>query len=63
MTLTVPSYRHAADGLVRVLREEGVSRLFAGASSATVRAMLMTVGQLSFYDQVSAGAVCEAGWR
>ncbi|XP_043247341.1 mitochondrial dicarboxylate carrier-like isoform X1 [Amphibalanus amphitrite] len=46
------NYKHAVDGLYRVLREEGVHRLFSGASSATVRAMLMTVGQLSFYDQV-----------
>jgi dicarboxylate transporter 10 len=36
----------------RVFREEGVPRLFAGASTATSRAVLMTVGQLSFYDQV-----------
>lgn len=45
-------YRHALDGLWRVAREEGWRRLFSGASSATARATLMTVGQLSFYDQV-----------
>lgn len=33
-------------------RTEGVARLFNGASMATSRAVLMTIGQLSFYDQV-----------
>ncbi|KAF4519390.1 hypothetical protein B566_EDAN008698 [Ephemera danica] len=46
------NYKHAFDGLWRVYHEEGISRLFAGASTATSRAVLMTVGQLSFYDQV-----------
>ena len=46
------SYKHAIDGLIRVLREEGLTKLFRGASSATLRATLMTVGQLSFYDQI-----------
>lgn len=46
------NYKHAFDGLFRVYREEGFKRLFSGASTATSRAVLMTVGQLSFYDQV-----------
>ena len=46
------SYKHAIDGMFRVTREEGVVRLFRGASSATFRAALMTIGQLSFYDQI-----------
>lgn len=46
------SYKHALDGVVRVMREEGVPRLFRGASTATFRAVLMTIGQLSFYDQI-----------
>lgn len=46
------SYNHAFDGFIRVWREEGFTRLFSGASTATMRAVLMTVGQLSFYDQV-----------
>ncbi|KAK7078400.1 hypothetical protein SK128_011747 [Halocaridina rubra] len=46
------NYKHALDGLVRVIKEEGVSRLFRGASTATFRAVLMTIGQLSFYDQI-----------
>ncbi|XP_034248581.1 mitochondrial dicarboxylate carrier [Thrips palmi] len=46
------NYKHAIDGLWRVWREEGTRRLWGGASVATGRAVLMTVGQLSFYDQV-----------
>lgn len=45
------NYKHAIDGLVRVSREEGVTKLFNGAVMATSRAILMTIGQLSFYDQ------------
>lgn len=45
------SYKHAIDGVIRVYREEGFKRLFSGASTATGRATLMTIGQLSFYDQ------------
>lgn len=33
-------------------KNEGLRRLFSGATTATSRAVLMTVGQLSFYDQV-----------
>lgn len=33
-------------------REEGFRRLFSGASTATARAILMTIGQISFYDQI-----------
>lgn len=46
------SYKHAIDGLIRVYKEEGVKRLFSGATTATSRAVFMTIGQLSFYDQV-----------
>lgn len=46
------SYKHAIDGVFRVFREEGFRRLFSGASTATGRAVLMTIGQLSFYDQI-----------
>jgi dicarboxylate transporter 10 len=35
-----------------VYREEGFRRLFSGASTATGRAILMTIGQISFYDQI-----------
>ncbi|XP_031632012.1 mitochondrial dicarboxylate carrier [Contarinia nasturtii] len=46
------NYKHAIDGLMRVHREEGFRRLFSGATSATGRGLLMTVGQIAFYDQV-----------
>ncbi|KAJ8929812.1 hypothetical protein NQ314_017409 [Rhamnusium bicolor] len=46
------NYKHAIDGLIRVYKEEGIKRLFSGASTATSRAVFMTIGQLSFYDQV-----------
>ncbi|XP_075230706.1 mitochondrial dicarboxylate carrier-like isoform X1 [Lycorma delicatula] len=45
------SYKHAIDGLWRVYKDEGFTRLFSGATTAVGRAMLMNVGQLSFYDQ------------
>jgi dicarboxylate transporter 10 len=46
------NYKHAVEGLWRVYRDEGFARLFSGATAATFRAALMTVGQLSFYDQI-----------
>jgi len=46
------NYKHAIDGMARVAREEGFTKLFNGANWATGRAVLMTIGQLCFYDQV-----------
>lgn len=37
---------------MRIIRQEGVYQLFSGCSTATSRAALMTIGQLSFYDQI-----------
>jgi len=45
------NYKNAIDGLLRVKREEGFRRLFAGATTATARGFLMTIGQIAFYDQ------------
>ncbi|XP_073997437.1 dicarboxylate carrier 1 [Rhodnius prolixus] len=45
------NYKHALDGLWKVYHQEGFSRCFSGASTATSRATFMTIGQLSFYDQ------------
>nr|XP_021389827.1 mitochondrial dicarboxylate carrier [Lonchura striata domestica] len=45
------NYSHALDGMYRVLREEGLKKLFSGASVASARGALVTVGQLSCYDQ------------
>lgn len=46
------SYKHALDGVYRVCADEGVTKLFNGATMATSRAVLMTIGQLAFYDQI-----------
>lgn len=46
------NYKHALDGVIRVIQREGVRHLFSGCSTATMRAVLMTIGQLSFYDQI-----------
>jgi len=46
------NYNHAIDGMARVAKEEGFRKLFSGADWATGRAVLMTIGQLCFYDQV-----------
>ncbi|XP_062447724.1 mitochondrial dicarboxylate carrier isoform X2 [Rhea pennata] len=45
------NYSHALDGIYRVLREEGLKKLFSGATMASSRGALVTVGQLSCYDQ------------
>ncbi|XP_034044954.1 mitochondrial dicarboxylate carrier [Thalassophryne amazonica] len=45
------NYKHAVDGLIRVWREEGVRKLFSGATMASSRGALVTVGQLACYDQ------------
>ncbi|XP_034543947.1 mitochondrial dicarboxylate carrier [Notolabrus celidotus] len=45
------NYKNAFDGLYRVFREEGVRRLFSGATMASSRGALVTVGQLACYDQ------------
>lgn len=36
---------------MRVHREEGFRRLYSGATTATSRGFLMTIGQIAFYDQ------------
>ncbi|XP_076670249.1 dicarboxylate carrier 1 [Andrena cerasifolii] len=46
------NYKHALDGIVCIVKQEGVHKLFSGCSTATLRASLMTIGQLSFYDQI-----------
>ncbi|GIY16005.1 mitochondrial dicarboxylate carrier [Caerostris extrusa] len=46
------NYKHAIDGLIQVYHKEGVRYLFSGATTATSRAVLMTIGQISFYDQI-----------
>lgn len=46
------SYKNAVDGLYQVWRKEGIPNLFNGASTATMRASVVSVGQISFYEQV-----------
>ncbi|NXK19724.1 DIC protein, partial [Arenaria interpres] len=45
------NYSHALDGMYRVFREEGLKKLFSGATMASSRGALVTVGQLACYDQ------------
>lgn len=44
------NYRHALDGLVRMIREEGPVSIFRGVEANSVRALLMTASQLASYD-------------
>ncbi|CAH8869041.1 unnamed protein product [Trichobilharzia szidati] len=45
------NYKNCIDGLVQVVRNEGVPKLFSGVSMTASRAAFMTVGQLAFYDK------------
>lgn len=40
------NYKNAIDGLIKVYRFEGPKALFNGASMATSRAIMMTIGQV-----------------
>lgn len=44
------NYKHAADGLIRMAREEGWQSLFRGVWPNSMRAVLMTASQLASYD-------------
>jgi dicarboxylate transporter 10 len=46
------NYKHVFDAMTRVIREEGVLKLFNGVSMNSFRGALMTIGQIAFYDQV-----------
>ena len=48
------NYKHALDGMLRIAREEGVSKLFVGVSANVARAMLMSSSQLVSYDKSKA---------
>uniref|UniRef100_UPI00398F3721 mitochondrial dicarboxylate carrier-like isoform X1 n=2 Tax=Pristiophorus japonicus TaxID=55135 RepID=UPI00398F3721 len=45
------NYKHALDGIYRVFQEEGLRKLFSGATMASSRGVLVTIGQLACYDQ------------
>lgn len=44
------NYKHAIDGLIRTVREEGPASLFRGVWPNSMRAVLMTASQLASYD-------------
>ena len=44
------NYRHVFDGLGRTYAEEGAAALMRGYEFATLRAGMMTVGQIAMYD-------------
>lgn len=44
------NYKHALDGLIRMIREEGISSLFRGVAANSSRAVLMNASQLASYD-------------
>lgn len=44
------NYKHAIDGLTRMVREEGMHSLFRGVWPNSTRAVLMTASQLASYD-------------
>uniref|UniRef100_A0A914C084 Mitochondrial dicarboxylate carrier n=1 Tax=Acrobeloides nanus TaxID=290746 RepID=A0A914C084_9BILA len=45
------NYNHAFDGVAKIVKSEGALSLFHGASMASSRGLLMSVGTLSVYDQ------------
>jgi len=46
------NYRNVFDGLFQVASKEGPAALFNGVAMATMRAVLITNGQIAFYDQI-----------
>lgn len=44
------NYKHAFDGLLRMIREEGPTSIFRGVGANSTRALLMTSSQLTSYD-------------
>lgn len=44
------NYKHAVDGLARMVKDEGVRSLFRGVWPNSIRAVLMTASQLASYD-------------
>ena len=44
------NYKGVFDGLIRIAKEEGFTRLFRGVEWAAQRTALVTVGQIAFYD-------------
>jgi len=45
------NYKGVGDALMRIAKNEGVARLWAGASPTVVRAMALNFGQLAFFSE------------
>jgi dicarboxylate transporter 10 len=45
------NYKNAFEAFARIIRIEGFSSLYIGFHMATLRGILVTIGQLAFYDQ------------
>eukprot|EP00928_Gymnodinium_smaydae_P071631 TRINITY_DN5516_c0_g1_i1.p1 TRINITY_DN5516_c0_g1~~TRINITY_DN5516_c0_g1_i1.p1 ORF type:complete len:311 (+),score=51.97 TRINITY_DN5516_c0_g1_i1:36-935(+) len=50
------NYRHAVDGLQKILRFEGVRVLYRGCGPTTARAVLVTTSQVCTYEEAKARA-------
>jgi len=48
------NYRGVGDALMRIAKNEGVARLWAGAYPTVVRAMALNFGQLAFFSEAKA---------
>jgi solute carrier family 25 oxoglutarate transporter 11 len=48
------NYKGAGDALMRIMKNEGVRRLWAGATPTVVRAMALNFGQLAFFSEAKA---------
>ena len=45
------SYKHAIDGLIKITRQEGFTKLFNGATMAMSRGAIVSIGQIAAYEQ------------
>jgi dicarboxylate transporter 10 len=45
------NYKNVFEALYRIAKQEGFSRLYTGFHMATLRGVLVTIGQLAFYDE------------
>jgi solute carrier family 25 oxoglutarate transporter 11 len=48
------NYKGVGDALMRIMKKEGVGRLWAGATPTVVRAMALNFGQLGFFSEAKA---------
>ncbi len=46
-------YKNVFDALFRILKEEGVAKLYSGLFPSVLRGMAVNTGMMAFYDQVS----------